>query len=82
MAIGKNRRPRRIQEVLENLDPPLTMKDVAGLLGKHYQTVWSTTHGVKNNREVLRYYLEIGVPPEDLDLPRDLRAERTNREVA
>lgn len=72
-AIGRNRKPRRIQEVLDNCEPRKSMADVARETGRHYQTVWSTVQGLKNNRAVLRYLLELGVPSSILDLPDDLK---------
>jgi hypothetical protein len=75
MAVGRNRRPRRIQEVLDQHN--LTYTEVGRRLGldRQLSTVWDTANGLKNHRKVLRYFLELGVPAEVLDLPRDLQDE-------
>ena len=74
MAIGDMRQPRRIQEALDA--KRMRFADVQRAVGVvSYHTVWATMHGKKNNRKVLRYLLEIGVPAEVLDLPEDLKAE-------
>jgi hypothetical protein len=52
--------------------------DVALDLGISYSLVLYTAHGSRNNRRVLRRFLELGIDPAHLDLPEDLRAETNN----
>lgn len=73
MAIGSRRNHRRIQEVLDQR--LMNFKSVKEALGTSYHTVWSTAHGRQNNRKVLRYFLELGVSPDVLDLPKDMLKE-------
>jgi hypothetical protein len=62
--------------IQEGLDQRcMGLKDVAQSLGVSYQLVFCTAHGRGNNRRVLRRFLELGIDPEVLDLPEDLRAE-------
>lgn len=69
MAAGKERKVRRIQEVLDDLE--LNFKDIQRELQfKSYTAVFDTVHGRKNNRRVLNYLLDLGVPASVLDLPR------------
>ena len=76
MKAGKKRKFRRIQEVLDRQKPDkLSLTSVAQALGISYQLVWRTARGELNNRRVLRLFLELGVKPVDLDLPRDMRED-------
>ena len=69
MAAGKERKVRRIQERLDELG--LKFKDIQRRLGfNSYTPVHDTIHGRKNNRRVLNYLLDVGVPASVLDLPR------------
>lgn len=75
MKTGRRRRNRRIQEALDGQGTDgMSLADVARELGVSYQLVWDTAHGNRNNRRVLKRFLELGVKPGDLDLPRDMRA--------
>ena len=76
MRVGGARKRRRIQETLDSQKPNgISLSDVARQLGVSRSLVCQTAHGYANNRRVLRRFLELGVRPEDLDLPEDLRAE-------
>jgi transcriptional regulator with XRE-family HTH domain len=76
---GKLRRVRLIQEGLDQIGK--TFMDVADALGVSYALVSRTAHGKNNNRRVLRHFLGLGISPDVLDLPEDLRAE-TNKTMA
>lgn len=77
MKAGKERKVRRIQEVLDDLR--MTFADVARGLEISPPLVWRTAHGLANNRRILRRFLELGVKAADLDLPESMRAEIENR---
>lgn len=73
MRVGRNRRPRIIQEALDSLKPHgKCLADVARALNLSRTIVSNTARGLANNRSVLRGFLDIGVSPEALDLPPDL----------
>ena len=80
MAVGKRRSVRRIQEYLDA--GQLNLSEVARALGIAPQTVWKTAHGMGNNRKTLRHFLEIGVPADILDLPKDLLKELEEKRKA
>lgn len=83
MKTGRLRKIRRIQEVLDRQPPDgMTLADVARTLGVSPQLVGRTAHGLSNNRRVLWRFLELGVNPDDLDLPQDMRAECLGNKVA
>lgn len=67
MAAGRNRKPRRIQEVLDDHD--MNMSELARQVGVAPQLAWRTVQGLVNNRRVLSRLLELGVDEEHLDLP-------------
>lgn len=70
MKAGRARKRRRIQEVLDNQKPEaLSYADVARRLGVSRSLVCQTAHGYSNNFNVLKYFVELGVKPADLDLP-------------
>jgi hypothetical protein len=71
MIAGRKRRYRIIQEALDNRE--IGFKEVATVLGISYALVHRTARGQGNNRRILRYFLSLGIPAEDLDLPEDLR---------
>ena len=78
MKAGKYRKRRRIQEALDSQKPDgMTLADVARELGVSRSLVYQTVHGIANNRKVLRRFLELGVKPADLDLPKDMRADES-----
>jgi hypothetical protein len=55
--------------------------DIARELGVSNTIVVETAKGRRNNRRVLRRFLEIGADPADLDLPEDLLVETNNATV-
>jgi len=69
--IGINRRPRRVQEVLDEYG--LSAKSLARDMGLSYSVVLETIRGIRNNRKVLRRLLELGAQPEYMDLPKDMQ---------
>jgi hypothetical protein len=75
-GLGALRKSRRIQEALDV--HRLGYVDIARELGISNALVVDTAKGRRNNRRVLRRFLELGANPADLDLPEDLRAE-TNK---
>ena len=64
---GKNRRYRLIQEYLD--ERRMNFRDVARELDVATTTVSETARGKHNNRLVLRYFRELGIDPNVLDLP-------------
>ncbi|CAK7025319.1 MAG: hypothetical protein DELT_02557 [Desulfovibrio sp.] len=84
MGVGKERKPRRIQEVLDTFRPRKSYAGIARELGVSRSLVTQVAHGKSNNRNVLRRFLALGVKAADLDLPEDMRAEIENgkRKVA
>ena len=79
MAAGKERKVRRIQERLDALG--LRFSDIQRELGLSYTAVHDTAHGRKNNRRVLRRFLELGVPARALDLPGGFFEEQQEKEA-
>ncbi|MDR2573462.1 MAG: hypothetical protein LBC94_03810 [Desulfovibrio sp.] len=75
-GLGSLRKPRRIQEALDV--HRISYSDIARELGIHNSLVAQTANGRRNNRRVLRRFLELGANPADLDLPEDLRVEINN----
>ena len=73
MKAGKNRKPRRIQEALDEHEK--SFAEVARDLGISRSLVTETAHGSKNNRNVLKYFLALGIDHKYLDLPQDLQAQ-------
>ena len=67
MAAGKNRKPRRIQEVLD--DNELNISELARQSGVRTPVAWRTVQGKCNNRKVLNRLLELGASEDILDLP-------------
>jgi Transcriptional regulators len=76
IKVGRYRKHRRIQEALDS--HRMTFADVARELGVSQTLVSRAAHGANNNRRVLRRFLELGVRPQDLDLPDVMRAEGEN----
>lgn len=75
MGVGSERKPRRIQEVLDKYRPRKSYAGIARDLKVSRSLVTQVAHGKSNNRNVLRLFLALGVSPVDLDLPDDLLAE-------
>lgn len=71
MAVGRNRRHRLIQEVLDGHE--MSAKSLARDMGLSYSVVLETMRGLRNNRKVLRRLLELGAQPEYMDLPKDMQ---------
>jgi hypothetical protein len=72
--VGRNRRPRLIQEVLDGHG--MSAKGLSQSMGLSYTVVLETMRGLRNNRKVLRRLLELGAQAEYMDLPKDLLQER------
>jgi transcriptional regulator with XRE-family HTH domain len=70
VASGKFRQPWRIREFLSAKN--LTMMDIAKELDKPHSTVSRTIQGTLNNRQVLAWLRDLGVPEKYLSLPEDL----------
>jgi transcriptional regulator with XRE-family HTH domain len=70
VASGKYRQPWRIKEFLSTKG--MNMADVAEALGVDHARVSKTVKGTLNNRRVLAWLRDFGVPKEYLSLPKDL----------
>lgn len=79
MAVGRERKPRRIQEVLDTFRPRKSYAGIAREIGVSRSLVTQVAHGKSNNRNVLRRFLALGVNPGDLDLPADMLTEAEHR---
>jgi predicted transcriptional regulator len=79
-GLGSLRKKRRIQEALD--EHRMNYKDIARELGITNALVVQTASGRRNNRRVLRRFLELGANPADLDLPDELLAEINNTRAA
>ena len=73
---GTKRRFRLIQEALDQAQT--SFSDVAKRASVSTTSVTKTARGACNSKRVLRVFLELGVDPDILDLPEDLRAEVNN----
>ena len=78
-GVGSLRKPRRIQEALDA--HRMRYADIARELGVTGPAVVQTAHGRRNNRRVLRRFLELGANPADLDLPQDMLSECNKQTV-
>lgn len=70
VASGKFRQPWKIREYLSAKG--YNMADVSRALGINHSTISRTVHGRLNNRRVLAWLRDFGVPREYLSLPKDL----------
>ena len=70
VASGRYRQPYAIRGYLAEIGKNMRM--VADDLGVASSLVQDTVRGIKNNRRVLAYLLELGCPRKYLSLPPDL----------
>ena len=68
---GKNRKPWRIREWLE--DRGLNLSDVGQEIGVSRQLMSDTVRGVRNNQKALIKLRDMGCPDKYLDLPENLK---------
>ena len=73
---GKHRQPWRIREWLETRE--MSLADLGAAVGVNRQLASETVRGLRNNRRVLSYLVELGCPDRYLDLPQEMKI----REVA
>lgn len=70
---GKNRKPWRIREWLE--DRGMNLADVGQEIGVSRQLMSDTVRGVRNNKKALAKLRDMGCPDKYLDLPEDLKMQ-------
>lgn len=70
---GKNRKPWRIREWLE--DKGMNLADVGQEIGVSRQLMSDTVRGVRNNKKALTKLRDMGCPDKYLDLPEDLKTQ-------
>lgn len=75
VASGKKRKSGQIIEWMKKRTPRLTVKGLAGKIGKHPSLVSHTIWGSKNSREVLLALLQEGCPRTYLSLPEDMKEQ-------
>ncbi|GAB6039019.1 hypothetical protein JCM15519_35780 [Fundidesulfovibrio butyratiphilus] len=68
---GKNRKPWRIREWLE--ERGLSLSDVGQEIGVSRQLMSDTARGVRNNQKALTKLRDMGCPDKYLDLPENLK---------